>query len=81
MFLTQLLLSLQVNSVDLALVEALEVVGLHSVRGQHAGLGGLVLSHKVMVISVFDFPLLLLGPLLVLLGLPIFLLFGKHSVD
>ena len=67
--------------VFLLLVESLEVVGLHSVRSEHAHLSLRVLGHEVVVQSVVDFLLLEFLPSLVHLVISAFLLVHQGLVN
>jgi hypothetical protein len=57
------------------------MVWLHSVRGEHTSLSGLVLSHEIVVVGVLDFFSLSGNPLIMLLRLSVLLLGSKESVD
>jgi hypothetical protein len=73
--LDDLLITLVKDSRLLLIVEALEVVGLDSVRSQHRLLGGWVLGHEIIGLSVIHLMCLLVGPVLPLsqLGIPLLL--------
>jgi hypothetical protein len=62
LLLNQLLVSLMKNGGLLFIIKTLEVIGLHSVRGQHRGHGGRVFSHQVMSQGIFDLMSFLLSP-------------------
>tara|TARA_B110000285_G_C14965538_1_gene533889 strand:- start:337 stop:684 length:348 start_codon:yes stop_codon:yes gene_type:complete len=57
------------------------MVRLHSVGGEHACLGGLVLGHEIVVVCVIDFIGLSGSPLIMLLRLSVLLLGSEQSVD
>lgn len=72
---------LEENRVLLSLTETLEVVRLHSVRGQHRGLSSWVFSHKISVIGVLELNFLSLLPILVHLNIPLLLLLSEDIVN
>ena len=78
--LSDLLLPLEVDLVDLSLIKALEVVRLHTVGSQHGHLGGRVLSHEIGGIRLRNFNLFLLGPDLVLEDLALLFLLRQSLV-
>ena len=71
LFFSHLLLSFQVNLINLALIESFEVIWLHSVWGQHTGFSGLIFGHEVVIICLFNLFCFLSGPQLVLCSLSI----------
>ena len=73
--LDDLLVTLVKDGRLLLIIEALEVVWLDSVRGQHRLLGGRVLRHEVIRQSEIHLMCLLVGPVLPLslLGVPLLL--------
>ena len=75
-----LLVSDRIHSINLLFGEPLEVVGLHTVGGEHTHLSLLVLGHEVVVVSEVDLGLLLLFPDLVLVVVPVLLLLELDGV-
>ena len=79
--LSHLHFALKVDLVDLILVQALEVVWLHTMWGEHAHLGLRIFSHEIMVIGKLQFVFLELGPRLMHLDLPFLLLLCQDLID
>ena len=78
--LDDLLVTLVKDGRLLLVVEALEVVGLDSVRGQHRLLGGRVLGHEIIGQSKIHLMGLLVRPVLPLSQLGVTLLLGELQV-
>ena len=78
--LDELLVSLVRDGRLLLIIEALEVVGLDSVRSQHRLLGGRVLGHEIIFQSEIHLMCLLVGSVLPLPQLGIPLLLGELQV-
>ena len=80
-YLPDLHLSLQIHLINLLLIEALEVVWLHSVGSEHAHLRGRVLGHEVMSAGVGQLLFLQVLPRLVRDNVSILLISSKLLVN